>query len=164
MSDNITDTEKQERIRTGNGNLIPPVKGEIRNPAGKPKGTRNRSTIIREIIEVAAAEALKSKSGLDLGVQPQTIFDQLVLAQVIKASLGDTAAFKEIADGAFGKVTDKLQQTVQYKKMGRVIAQPVNPDPSKPAGAPQAFALTFDVGEDPLSTTEEEELDDNEQE
>ncbi len=146
---------------TGSDNLTPYVKGESGNPNGRPKGSRNRSTIIREILDAAAAESLKSKNGLDLGVQPKTIFDQMVLAQVVKAvAVGDTAAFKELADGAFGKVTDKLQQTVQYKKMGRVIAEPVV-DPAKPDSAPKAFELTFDVGEDPANTTEEEEIEDD---
>lgn len=34
-----------------NGNLIPPKKGEVRNPNGKPKGTRNLSTIIKGLLE-----------------------------------------------------------------------------------------------------------------
>jgi len=32
-------------------NLIPARKGEIRNPGGKPKGTKNRSTIVRQWLD-----------------------------------------------------------------------------------------------------------------
>lgn len=150
MEDNITDTE-MERKRTGNGNLIPPVKGEVRNPNGRGKGVRNRSTIIREIVEAAAAEALKGR--VDLGVQPQTIFDQIVLAQVIKASLGDTTAAAFLADSAYGKLTDKVNNTHSFKKMGNIVAVPVGEkldataSPEVLASQPEAFALTFDIGE-----------------
>lgn len=33
-----------------NGNLIPPKKGEVRNPNGKPKGTKHISTWIQEML------------------------------------------------------------------------------------------------------------------
>lgn len=33
-----------------NNNLIPPVKGEVRNPKGKPKGTKHISTWIQEML------------------------------------------------------------------------------------------------------------------
>lgn len=33
-----------------NGNLIPPQKGEVRNPKGKPKGTKHISTWIQEML------------------------------------------------------------------------------------------------------------------
>ncbi len=117
-------------------NLKPWKAGQSGNIAGKAKGTRNRSTIIREILDAAAVEALKGK--VDLGVEPKTIFDQLVLTQVIKASLGDTAAFRELADGAFGKITDKVESRQTFTRMGNVI---VYEDGKKPK------ALTFDVGE-----------------
>lgn len=156
MEDSFTDTETEEqrRIRTGNGNLIPPVKGEVRNPNGRGKGVRNRSTVIREIIEAAAVEAFRSKSDLgqqlDQAVKPQTIFDQMVLAQVVKAvATSDTAAFKELADSAYGKLTDKVNTTHSFKKMGKVIVEQL-PDPSAGliAGAPQKVELSFDIGEE----------------
>ena len=156
----------------GSDNLTPYVKGQSGNPAGKKAGTRNRSTVIREILEAAAAEALKSKTGLDLGVQPQTIFEQLVVAQAIKASLGDTAAFKELADGAYGKLTDKVNNTHSFRKMGKIIAVPIGEkvdataSPEVLASQHQGIALTFDVGE-PAAEPEnsiEEDLEEGEEE
>lgn len=136
------DTEKPKGVGV-NGNLILPQKGEIRNPKGKPLGTRNRSTIVREIVEAAAAAALSGK--VNIGVQPKTIFEQLVIAQVIKASLGDTTAATFIADSAFGKLTDKVNTTHTFRKMGDVVVQPDKDH----TGNPEPKALSFDIGEDP---------------
>lgn len=119
-------------------NLKPWKAGQSGNIAGKAKGTRNRSTIIREILDAAAVEALKGK--VDLGVEPKTIFDQLVLTQVIKASMGDTAAFRELADGAFGKITDKVESRQTFTRMGNVTVMAAGSD------APEQV-LIFDVGE-----------------
>lgn len=152
MTDGVENNTEKPKGVGGNGNLIPPVKGERRNPNGRGKGVRNRSTVVREIIEAAAAEALKSKSGVDLGVQPQTIFDQLVLAQVIKASMGDTTAINFLADSAFGKLTDKVNTTHSFRKMGDVLVS---------SGAPDApvKALSFDIGEEPQELSDSVELE-----
>lgn len=40
----------------GYKNLIPPKKGEVRNPKGKPKGTKHLSTWIKEMMEDEAFE------------------------------------------------------------------------------------------------------------
>lgn len=142
----------------GSDNLTPFEKGQSGNPSGKPKGTRNRSTIIREILEAAAAEALKPKDGLDLGVKPTTIFEQLVLAQAVKASLGDTTAMAFLSDSAFGKLTDKVNNTHSFRKMSNIVAVPAGAtvDPSEPQ--PEGVPMTFDIGEDavePEGMTEE---------
>lgn len=49
-----------------NGNLIPPKKGEIRNPNGKPKGTKHISTWIQELLndEDFEANLIDSKRGM----------------------------------------------------------------------------------------------------
>jgi hypothetical protein len=41
-----------------NQNLKPVQPGEVRNPKGKPKGTRNRSTIAKEVLEILATGGL----------------------------------------------------------------------------------------------------------
>lgn len=40
-----------------NDNLIPPVKGEVRNPRGKPKGTKHISTWIQNLMDDEQFEA-----------------------------------------------------------------------------------------------------------
>ncbi len=68
--------------------------GQSGNPAGKPKGARNRSTIYREHL------LKKGKNG--------QVVDDLVLAAINKALTGDMNALKELMDSGFGKVPDKL--------------------------------------------------------
>lgn len=80
-------------------NLIPAKKGEIRNPKGKAKGTRNRSTIVKEIIE-----AIMKDEG-------KPVVDLMTDAVVRKAMLGDVTAWDKLMDSAYGKVTDKQEIT-----------------------------------------------------
>jgi len=72
---------------------------ERRHKTGKPKGTRNRSTIVREAIEAIL-------KGTD-----QQVVDSMTAAIIEKAMGGDVPAFKELMDSAYGKVTDKVEQT-----------------------------------------------------
>jgi hypothetical protein len=65
--------------------LIPYKKGESGNPNGRPKGSRNRSTIIRELLELNENEL------------------KMHLAQIKKAiDSQDTNAYKAILDSAYG--------------------------------------------------------------
>lgn len=106
-------------------NLCAPwMKGQSGNPKGKPTGTRNRSTIVREWLE---AKATDGQSG--------QVADQLVRALIQKAANGDVAAFRELFDSAFGKLTDKTENQHSFAAMGQITA----------GGA----ELTFDVGSDP---------------
>ena len=77
-----------------NGNMIPPVKGEIRNPNGRPKGSRNRSTIVREMLEALHASG-----------RPNV--DAMTAAIVNKALNGDVMAWDKLMDSGYGKITDK---------------------------------------------------------
>ena len=42
--------------------LVPPVKGERRNPNGRPKGSRDRTTIIREVLALGIENILPLKA------------------------------------------------------------------------------------------------------
>lgn len=121
-------------------NLIPAKKGEVRNPHGRPKGSKNRSTIVREILEHAALskykKAQKEAIGEDLGAQ--SIAEQMTSALVIKAMSGDVAAFKELMDSGYGKLLDKVENTHKFQAMGRVTHQIEGKD--------EVEALEFDVG------------------
>jgi hypothetical protein len=37
-------------------NIIPPQHGEVRNPNGRPKGSKNRSTIARKWLETIQSQ------------------------------------------------------------------------------------------------------------
>ena len=68
------------------------------NKAGKPKGTRNRATIVRELLE-ALHESGKSN------------VEVATAAIVNKAIAGDVQAWDKLMDSGFGKIADKQEIT-----------------------------------------------------
>lgn len=110
---------------SGSKNLKPFKSGKDwkGNAKGRPKGARNRSTIVREMLEENATDG-----------EGGQIADQLVRALVKKAIAGDVAAFKELFDSGYGKITDKVESNISYKQMGRITID----------GNP----LEFDVGKE----------------
>jgi hypothetical protein len=92
-----------------NQNLIPPKPGEIRNPKGKPKGTKNRSTILKKWLKVRVI--IKDKSNPSLKDVKGTVEDQINLALINKAMKGDVQAIKEINDTIYGKISEKTELT-----------------------------------------------------
>lgn len=67
----------------------------MRNPNGRPKGSRNRSTIVREIIEAV--------------IDGQPWVDVMTKSIVEKAVSGDVPAYRELMDSAYGKVVEKSE-------------------------------------------------------
>ena len=90
-------------------NIKPPQIGEVRNPNGKPKGTRNRSTIVREWLEVVQ----RIKNPITNETEELSQADIMTLALISKARKGDVAAFKELMDSGFGKVKDVVEQHIE---------------------------------------------------
>lgn len=91
-------------------NITPPVKGEVRNPKGKPKGTRNRATIYREVLEIAA-----KANGIAIDTLPPDADMATAIAYSIAMKAytdGDVAAAREAFDSAFGKNADVLHADV----------------------------------------------------
>src|SRR3990167_5159425 len=91
-------TKKTARIQ--NNNLMPPMKpGETRNPNGRPKGTRNYSTISREAIrKIAESQSLTPEE-----------FEQLLIQSGINQALkGDYRYYKDHFDRTFGKAPQPL--------------------------------------------------------
>lgn len=108
-------------------NIIPPKKGEpSRNPNGRPKGVRNRSTIVKYWLE-AIKEAKNPITGQ---LEQLPIQDQLVLALIGKALKGDVAAFKELMDSGHGKITEKIEST-QTIIQTEIALPPEDPDEDK---------------------------------
>jgi hypothetical protein len=62
---------------------------------GKPKGTKNRSTLLKKWLEV--------------GAKVGTVEDEVILALIKKAKSGDIQAIKEIQDTLHGKIADKSE-------------------------------------------------------
>lgn len=94
---NVAIYENSLGVHLGINDITPWQPGQSGNPAGKPKGTRNRSTIVRRWLE-----AKGKLEGLNVA-------DELVLALIEKASQGDVNAFKELFDSGYGKLTEKTQ-------------------------------------------------------
>jgi len=82
-------------------------KGESGNPYGKPKGKRNRSTIIREWLQVE--QKFKNPiTGKEEILEQQDI---MTLALIKKAREGDVSAYRELMDGGYGKVDQNVKLT-----------------------------------------------------
>lgn len=89
-------------------NLRPVQKGEIRNPKGKPKGTRDRATIVQEVMNTLIQVADPSNPQLRKKV---TLYEAAMMGQFKSAINGNTAAWKEIQDTLHGKQTEKQEIT-----------------------------------------------------
>ena len=90
-------------------NLTPFQKGSIPNPNGRPKGSKNRSTIARKWLETMQ-NAKNPITGVDENLSQE---DLITLAMIHKARKGDVAAYKQLMDSGFGMPTQSidLQQT-----------------------------------------------------
>tara|TARA_R100001015_G_C4587258_1_gene143071 strand:+ start:100 stop:438 length:339 start_codon:yes stop_codon:yes gene_type:complete len=84
--------------------LIPFKKGQSGNPAGRPKGSKNRSTIIKEILSLMVQ--VKDDNGDEVW---QSNEYRMVQAMVNKAiQKGDVAAFNALYDNLYGKLKDTV--------------------------------------------------------
>jgi hypothetical protein len=89
-------------------NLIPAQKGEVRNPNGRPKGSRNRSTIARQWLEVN--QSLKNPLTGEQETMSQE--DLMTLALIKKAREGDVTAYKALMDSGYGAPLQQVEQTI----------------------------------------------------
>ena len=82
--------------------------GQSGNPNGRPKGVRNRATIVRQWLEVK--ESVKNPI-----THTQEILEQqdiITLALISKARKGDVNAYKELMDSCFGKLSQSLDHNI----------------------------------------------------
>jgi hypothetical protein len=88
--------------------LTPFKPGQSGNPNGRPKGSKNRSTIAKEFAAIVTG-GLNVKGDTD----PNMTAEELMIATLWrKAFDGDITAIKEIQDTLYGKLTDK---TIEVK-------------------------------------------------
>jgi len=81
-------------------------KGKSGNPKGKPKGIRNRSTILKELLDLNDNEL------------------KMHMAQIEKAiELKDTSAYNAVLDSAYGKPTQQTDITTN----GESIKENITP-------------------------------------
>jgi len=88
-------------------NLIPPKYGEIRNPKGRGRGVKNRSTILKKWLKTKIT-IKHPETKADIKV---TLADAIALGILKEAVKGNVAAFKEINDTLYGKIPDKNELT-----------------------------------------------------
>jgi len=130
-------------------NLRPPFPpGVSGNPNGRPKGSKNRTTIIKEMIEAAALKTYKLNLESDPDFQPGTIADQIAAALVLKALTGDVTAMREVLDSAYGKLVERSEVGHTFAQMGKIEVGSPGADRS---------ALSFDVGSEPSSEPDGDE-------
>ena len=98
------------------GTLKPFEQGESGNPNGRPKGSKNRSTIAKKWLEVN--QSLKNPLTNETETMSQE--DLMTLALIKKAREGDVNAYKALMDSGYGA---PVQQVIQ-----ETIEQPLFPD------------------------------------
>ena len=84
-------------------------KGESGNPAGRPKGSKNRSTIARQWLEVNQ----NLKNPLTGENETMSQEDLMTLALIKKAREGDVAAYKALMDSGYGAPLQQIDQTIE---------------------------------------------------
>lgn len=93
-------------------------KGESGNPNGRPKGSKNRSTIARYWLEVNQ----KLKNPITGEDETMSQEDLITLSIIKKARDGDVSAYKALMDSGYGAPLQQIEQTN--------IEQPIFPDVS----------------------------------
>ena len=90
-------------------NLKPFKKGESGNIEGRPKGSKNRSTIARQWLEVN--QSLKNPLTGEQETMSQE--DLMTLALIKKAREGDVNAYKALMDSGYGSPVQQIDQTIE---------------------------------------------------
>jgi hypothetical protein len=80
-------------------NLRPYSPGQSGNPAGRPPGSRNRSTTARKWLDTPAKYTNPETGQKEEG----TVEDRVVLGLIQKAMKGDAAAYRELMDSVYGR-------------------------------------------------------------
>lgn len=100
-------------------NLIPYQKGQSGNPNGRPKGSKNRSTIAKKWLQVIQ----QAENPLTLESEELSQEDLITLALLKKAANGDVNAYKALMDSGYGSPVQQVEQTI--------LEQPLFPDVPK---------------------------------
>lgn len=95
----------------GHANIVPPKKGEVRNPSGRPIGSKNTKTILERFLNLE----MKQKNPFTQEIEQMTVLELMNLKQIANALEGDLQAFKEIIDRYEGKLTSKSEVSADVK-------------------------------------------------
>ena len=100
----ILKTEQIQNKIMSKEDLIPFKKGQSGNPAGRPKGSKNRSTIIREMLDMMVQ--VKDDNGVEVWQSNEYRMVQAIITKAIEKQ--DVAAFNSIMDNVYGKLKDTV--------------------------------------------------------
>lgn len=89
-------------------NLIPPVKGEIRNPKGRGN-SKNTKTILERFLNLE----MKQKNPFTEQDEKMSVLELMHLKQIANALEGELSAYKEILDRHEGKVINNINQNIE---------------------------------------------------
>ena len=90
-------------------NLNPIKKGERRNPNGRPKGSKNMTTLLKRALEMKMELAADSPMGKKGTVKRSK---EMVAASIVNRAIkGDMRAAEMIFDRIDGKVTQPVEGT-----------------------------------------------------
>lgn len=87
------------------GNLKSWKKGESGNPKGRPKGSKNRSTVIRELLEITQ----NSQNTITGNPEKLSVEQQITLAIIGKALKGDVNAYEKLMNSAYGMAKQETE-------------------------------------------------------
>lgn len=104
-------TEKQK------ANLIPPEKGEVRNPNGRPLGSKNTKTILERFLNLE----MDQRNPFTKEMEKMSVLELMNLKQIANALEGDLQAFKEIIDRHEGKIVSKTDITTEGKQIHSTV-------------------------------------------
>ena len=85
--------------------LIPFKKGQSGNPNGRPKGSKNRSTILKEIAELRT-KGIHPVTGEEVWMTNEYRMAMAVIERVIQK--GDAQALNMVLDSIYGKQKDSV--------------------------------------------------------
>lgn len=88
----------------GHLNLIPPKKGEVRNPKGRGNSL-NTKTILERFLNLQ----MKQKNPFTQEIENMSVLELMNLKQIANALEGDLAAYREMIDRYEGKVMAKAE-------------------------------------------------------
>lgn len=97
--------KKRRTVSPRNGNDLTAHQFQPGNPGGpgRPKGSRDLKTVVREALDMAVRDEIGNRLGSVTGRKIETYAEAVVAAQVVAALKGDTRAFNALADRADGK-------------------------------------------------------------
>lgn len=93
-------------------NLKPFEPGQSGNPKGRPVGSRNRSTVLRELFTVAIELRMPDGS-----TRTGTLEDAMGMGLIQKAMKGSPQAFREAMDSVYGKQVERIDHTTGGKPL-----------------------------------------------